>query len=81
MRAGVAVVTSAATAVLIGGFLLYASRTSDVVLYVHGTPEVPQGRMFSVFNPFRDRTSEHTAERLIGDLRTDSVTGLFGSWI
>jgi hypothetical protein len=24
--------------------------------------------MFSVFNPFRDRTSEHTAERLIDGL-------------
>jgi hypothetical protein len=40
-------------------------------LFAHGTPEVPQGRTFSVFNPFRDRTSEHTAERLIHDLRTD----------
>ncbi len=27
--------------------------------------------MFSMFNPFRDRTSEHTAERLMDDLRTD----------
>ena len=27
--------------------------------------------MWVIFNPFRDRTSEHAAERLIDDLRTD----------
>ena len=26
--------------------------------------------MFTIFNPFRNRDSEHTAERLIDDLRT-----------
>jgi hypothetical protein len=71
MQAGVALVTLAASALMIGGCLLYATRSKNVVLFAHGTPEVPQGRMFSVFNPFRDRTSEHTAERLIVDLRTD----------
>jgi hypothetical protein len=70
MQTGVAVVTLAASALMIGGCLLYATRAKNVVLFAHGTPEVPQGRMFSVFNPFRDRTSEHTAERLIHDLRT-----------
>lgn len=52
------------------GLLLYSLRTSRVVLFSHGTPEVPQGRMFTIFNPLRNRDSEHTAERLIDDLRT-----------
>jgi hypothetical protein len=52
------------------GLLLYSSRTNRVVLFSHGTPEVPQGRMFTIFNPFRNRDSEHTAERLIDDLKT-----------
>jgi len=65
-----------ATAIIIAGFLavgsllLYASKTR-VVLFAHGTPEVPQGRMWVIFNPFRDRTSEHTAQRLMDDLRTE----------
>lgn len=66
----------AACALMIGSCLLYATRSKNVVLFSHGTPEVPQGRMFSVFNPFRDRTSEHTAERLIDDLRTDKCDGI-----
>jgi hypothetical protein len=68
-----------AIGVLIATFLLstvasarwYGSRLTHIVLYSHGTPEVPQGRMFTIFNPFRDRTSEHTAERLIRDLKSD----------
>jgi hypothetical protein len=83
MRFGIAYGVLAAAALLTGGFLLYASRTTEVVLFSHGTPEVPSGRMFVVFNPFRDRTSEHTAERLIDDLRGDKceqiVRGLEGS--
>jgi hypothetical protein len=55
---------------LIGGFLFYSSRTNAAVLFSHGTPEVPQGRMFTIFNPFRNRDAEHAAERLIDDLRT-----------
>jgi len=65
------VVCLAAALLAFGGFLLYASRTKNVVLFSHGTPEVPQGRMLAVFNPFRDRASERTAERLIDDLRSD----------
>jgi hypothetical protein len=61
----------AAISLAFGGFLLYASRTKNVVLFSHGTPEVPRGQMLTVFNPFRDRASERTAERLIDDLRSD----------
>ena len=71
MRARSATAIVVASALAVGGFLLYASKTPRVVLFAHGTPEVPQGRMWVIFNPFRDRTSEHTAERLIDDLRTD----------
>jgi hypothetical protein len=55
---------------------LYASRATHIVLYSHGTPEVPQGRMFTIFNPFRNRTSEHTAEKLIQDLRTSACDSI-----
>lgn len=60
----------AAMATFAGAFVLYSSWTANVVLFSHGTPEVPQGRMFTIFNPFRDRSSEETAERLIKDLKT-----------
>lgn len=66
----------AATVIGAGFILLYASRTTHVVLFSHGTPEVPQGRMFTLFNPFRDRTFERTAERLINDLRTDKCDSI-----
>ena len=59
---------------LLGAFVCfrwYDSRSTRIVLYSHGTLEVPSNRLFSIFNPFRDRTSEHTAERLIRDLQTD----------
>lgn len=62
-----------------GGFLFYASRTNNVVLFSHGTPEVPQGRMLTVFNPFRDRASERTAERLIDGLRSDKCEQIIQS--
>lgn len=71
MRAG-SIISVLLTATLpLAGLLLYIERTNKVVLFSHGTPEVPQGRIFSIFNPFRDRTSEHTAEKLMDDLRTD----------
>ena len=73
----------AGTLAAIGCSRLYAHRATDVVIFSHGTPEVPQGRMFTIFNPFRDRTSEHTAERLIADLRSsrcaDVVRSIEGS--
>ncbi len=71
MRARGATAIIIAGVLAVGGFLLYASKTPRLVLFAHGTPEVPQGRMWVIFNPFRDRTSEHAAERLIDDLRTD----------
>lgn len=71
MRANGATAIIIAAALAIGGFLLYASKTPRVVLFAHGTPEVPQGRMWVIFNPFRDRTSEHTAAPLIDALTTD----------
>jgi len=40
-----------------------------VVLFYHGAAaEVPRGRVIVVFNPFRNRDSENTTERLIRDL-------------
>lgn len=57
--------------VLSGAVLLYAWQSKDVVLLYHGrAPEVPQGRVVVIFNPFRERGSERIAERLIRDLRS-----------
>lgn len=54
-------------------FLVYASRRHEVVLFYYGAAaEVPGGTAFAVMNPFRDQTSEHTARRLIADLRTSN---------
>jgi hypothetical protein len=41
-----------------------------MLFYYGGAVEVPDGRAIAVMNPFRDRASEETAERLIRDLRT-----------
>jgi hypothetical protein len=59
---------------IVTAFLIYASRRPQPMLFYSGAAiEVPQGRIWLVvMNPFRDRTSEHTAERLIGDLKTDN---------
>jgi hypothetical protein len=47
------------------------TRAKELVLFYYGAAaEVPQGRVIVVFNPFRNRDSENTAERLIHDLRT-----------
>ncbi len=52
-------------------FVFYAHKSRKVVLFYHGAaPEVPQERVIVVFNPFRTRESENTAERLMHDLRT-----------
>jgi len=41
------------------------------MLYHYGAaPEVPQGRSFTVMNPFRNRRPEEVAEELMSDLRT-----------
>jgi hypothetical protein len=72
MRSGeIAGVILIVIALATGAFLFYASRSKDVVLFYHGAAaEVPQGRVVVVFNPFRNRDSENTAERLIHDLET-----------
>jgi hypothetical protein len=67
----IAVAILVIAALLIGAFLFYASRNKSVVLFYYGAaPEVPQGRVIVIFNPFRNRDSENTAERFIRDLRT-----------
>lgn len=71
MRVAVGVLIAAVLLASVACVRWYNSRSTRIVLYTHGTPEVPQGRMFTFFNPFRDRTSERTAERLIRDLTTD----------
>jgi hypothetical protein len=51
--------------------LLFAARTPRLMLFQHGTPEVPGGHAFAIMNPFRNRRPEEVAEQLISDLRTD----------
>jgi hypothetical protein len=57
-------------AVLISSALIWAARNNRLMLYQHGTPEVPQGHAFAIMNPFRDRRPEEVAEQLMSDLRT-----------
>src|SRR5215467_6532471 len=56
--------------VLIGSALVWAARSHRVMLYQHGSPEVPQGCAFAIMNPFRNRRPEQVARELIADLRT-----------
>ena len=51
--------------------LLFAARYSRLMLFQHGTPEVPGGHAFAIMNPFRNRRPEEVAEELISDLRTN----------
>jgi len=60
----------AIVAALLAAFLIWATRTPRLMLYQHGTPEVPYGHAFAIMNPFRDRRSEEVAEELMSDLRT-----------
>ena len=56
---------------LIGAFLIAAARSNRPVLYHYGaSPEVPQGRSFTIMNPFRNRRPEEVANELMADLRT-----------
>jgi len=72
MRVGRIAVAALIIALLIGACLFCACRRKDVVRFYHGAAaEVPRGRVIVVFNPFRNRDSENTAERLIRDLRTE----------
>lgn len=51
---------------------MYEHRDDRCVLYYYGaSPEVPQGRAIAILNPFRDRSDEAIAEKLIRDLRTN----------
>jgi hypothetical protein len=50
--------------------LIWAARSKRLMLYQHGTPEVPQGHAFAIMNPFRDRRPEEVAEALMSDLLT-----------
>ncbi len=62
-------------------FFLYASHQHRAVLFYYGAaPEVPQGRSFAIMNPFRDRTSERTAERLIHDLKTSECQKILAQY-
>ena len=72
MRIGrIAAVILIAMGLAMGAFLFYARKSKDVILFYHGAAaEVPQGRVVVVFNPFRDRASENTAERLIHNLES-----------
>src|SRR4029077_19233870 len=57
-------------AAFIGSALMWAARSHRLMLYQHGTPEVPQGRAFAIMNPFRNRRPKEVAEKLMSDLRT-----------
>ena len=64
-------VTIIALVALASGFLVFAAARKDQpMLFQYGTPELNEGRAFAIMNPFRNQDSEHTAERLIRDLRT-----------
>src|SRR3954471_16732703 len=66
------IVALIATALAIAGCLFYSSESTNAVLFHYGpAPEVPQGRVIAVFNPFRNRDSENTAARLVHDLRIE----------
>jgi len=59
--------------VLMAAFLLYASRRHEAVLFYYGgAVESPDETALAIMNPFRDKASEKTAERLIADLRTSN---------
>jgi len=55
---------------VITSLLAFAARSNHLMLYQHGTPEVPGGRAFAIMNPFRNRRPEEAAQELISDLRT-----------
>jgi hypothetical protein len=76
MRSGFVLAFFLLLIVLVGCFLIYAHGIRSVVLFSHGTLEVPQGRMYTIFNPFRDRAPERVAERLIDDLRTERCANI-----
>jgi hypothetical protein len=63
-------VSTAIFVVLLGIGLLAAARSERVMLFQHGTPELPEGHAFAIMNPFRNRRPEEVAEQLISDLRT-----------
>jgi hypothetical protein len=65
------IAVAGAVTILVLLFLLYASKRREAMLFYYGgAVEAPNENDFAVMNPFRDRASEKTAERLIADLRT-----------
>jgi hypothetical protein len=63
-------IVAATVIVLAAAFFVYASRRPEAMLYYYGgAVEVPNGRAIAIMNPFRDKASEETAERLIRDLK------------
>ena len=64
-------VFAAVLAILLATALVFAARRNRVMLFHHGTPEVPQGHAFAIMSPFRDRSPEDIAEELMSDLRTN----------
>jgi len=51
--------------------LIFVARSPRLMLFQHGTPEVPQGYAFAIMNPFRNRRPEQVAKELISDLHTN----------
>jgi hypothetical protein len=64
-------ISSIILAALVGSVLVMATRNNRLMLYQHGTPEVPGGHAFAIMNPFRNRRPEKVAEELMSDLRTN----------
>ena len=59
--------------------LIFLWQDPDPVLYRHGTPEVPGNSAFVIMNPFRDRTSERTADHLIRDIENGNCEEILAS--
>src|SRR5580698_6964399 len=74
---GFLLIAAATVIVFTTAFFVYASRRQEVMLFYYGgAVEVPDGRAIAVMNPFRDKASEETAERLIRDLRTGNCQAI-----
>ena len=61
-----------AGAITISVLLFRTDKREAMLFYYGGAVEAPSENAFAVMNPFRDRGSEKTAERLIADLRTSN---------
>jgi hypothetical protein len=64
-------ITALVLGIALATFLVLAYNSGKPVLFYLGSGiEVPDGTAISIMNPFRDRTSELTAQNLIKDLRS-----------